>query len=552
MTSLLLLIVLFTVTCSLTVRVRKTKQNLDRKDKRKNVRYYFLKNTYDFLLPLTFVLGLYLVLAVVTRALVRSDSTSLGILIKFEHALATIRNYSYFRLSALQVLLCYVVLYLLGVFPFILVRRQRIYDWLEKYYLPWSKRVYIVLVLLCSLTLLGTQVGRPGTDFQLRIKTIRDGYAQLQNQTRELLSQEVALHIYDKVHDTLPPSYGKALTQPKEIKDQLAELRNLYDQSQREYGSRVESAESLLSEYSQRRERAETLETNFRFQNDSTGDEIRVAEPEPKISYRQIKEAESALETFKQGRPGTAITFFESQEGKRIVLQVEKVFSSKVTKRMFEPVFQMWPYSEPIIDVFISTLNDKLKAMTEKSLDNLTNRIVQNPASVSNMLKDEATNIVGESEIDIPTQMAAKAAHASKDLDQELASLQAAKLDIEKGAQLAKDLQAEKPITQLQSSDESMREGAVLRLLQLGDQLSEAKVNKLINIMRNGSKTWSSSEREVGHHCTWYTYTPIRYYAAKALANMKSKYVSDELAREARSCESNSITRKRVTDPGWI
>jgi hypothetical protein len=212
----------------------------------------------------------------------------------------------------------------------------------------------------------------------------------------------------------------------------------------------------------------------------------------------------------------------------------------------------MWPYSEPIIDVFIGTLNDRLKAMTERSLENLNNRLVQNPASVSNMLKDEATNIARETEINIPPEMAAKAAQASKDLDQELASLQAAKLDIEKGVQKAKDLQAEKPITELQSSDEPVREGAVLRLSQLGDQLSEAKVNKLINIMRNGHKTWSSSEREEGHHCTWYTYTPIRYYAAKALANMKSKYVSDELAREARNGEANSITRKRVTDPGWI
>lgn len=553
MASLLFIAALFIVAFVLTLRVRKIKRNLERQNKKKNVRYYFLKNTYDFLLPLTFVLGLYLVLVAVVLVTVTSDSTSLQFLVEFEKALATIRSYSYFKLSAVQVLLCYVALYLIGVFPLFLATRKRIYDWLEKYYLPWTKRVYIALVLLCSFTLFGTQVGRPETDLQLRAKTIRSGYAQLQRQTQELLSEEVAFQVYSKAHDSLPPSYGKALTIPKQIHEEVTSLRDFYAKSQNEYGTKTSKAESILTKSSQRNEEASKLDTEFRLPNETGKANTHFTEPEAsQISYRRIKEAETAIETFKRNRPSRAITFFESQEGKKIVLQIEKIQSSRLTKDMFSSVTQRWPYSEPIIDVFISTLDDKLKAMIEKGVDKITNQIVQNPAGTASVITEEATRVVNQTAITIPPETAAKAAQAGRGLEQELADLGAAKVEIEKGIQQAKDAQVEKPIAELHSSDETIRENAALRLSQMGDRLSESKVNELINIMRHGNQTWSSSTREEGHHCTWYTYTPIKYYAAKALANMKSQYVSDEIVSEARRCEVNSITRKRVTDPGWI
>jgi hypothetical protein len=551
MFSLLFIAALLIVAFVLTLRVRKGKRNLERQDE-KNVRYYFLKNTYDFLLPFTFVLSLYLALVAVVSVAITSDSTSLKFLFELEKVLATIKSYFFLKLSPVQVLLCYIVLYVIGVFPVFLAKRKQIYKWLEKYYLPWTKRIYIALVLLCSFTLFGTQVGRPETDLQVRIKTIRSGYAQLQRKTQEILSEEVAFQLYTKAHDSLPPSYAKALAVPKDIQEQVASLHDYYAKSKSEYGTKTDNAESILAKSSQRNEEASRVDTELRLTDESVSANTHFTEPEAEISYRKIKEAEKAIETVKQNRPSRAITFFESQEGKKIVLQLEKIISSRLTKEMFASVTQMWPYSEPIIDVFINTLDDKLKAIILEGVDNITKRIVRSPAEAENAIREETTKVVNQTVITVPEETAAKASQAGAELDQELANIEAARVEIEKGVQQARDSQAAKPIAELHSPDETVRDNAARRLSEMGERLSEAKVKELINIMRRGSQTWTSSYREEGHHCTWYEYTPIRYYAAKALATMKSKYVNGEIVSEANRRQFDSITRKRVTDPGWI
>jgi hypothetical protein len=512
-----------------------------------------LKNTYDFLLPFTCVLSLYLVLVAVVAVAVTLGSTSLQFLVTLENALATIKSYSYFKLSPVQVLLCYIALYLLGVFPLFLAKRKRIYDWFEKYYLPWTKRIYIALVLLCSFTLLGTQVGPPETDLRVRINTIRSDYANLQRHSQEVLAQEVALQIYKKEQDSLPPSYRKALVIPEQIHQQVNSLRDFYTKAQREYGIKTDKAENILRLSAQRNEKVSTLETEFRLPDETIRPNEYLTEPDPsQISSQKIKEAETALENFKQNRPASAITFFTSQEGKKIVLQTEKILSSSLRKEMFAAVVKTWPYSGVIIDVFIDTFDDKVKASVEKLIDKVTNYLVRNPENASKVISEEATAIVNQVEIKLPPETVKKADQSGKQLEQELADITAAKLEVDNGIKETKNAEVDKLIAQLQSPTESTRETAAANLSRMGDQLSQSKVNELVDIMRHGSKTWTDSYREEGHHCTWYESTPIRYYASKALADMKSPYVKDDVAREARRCQGDCVTRKKVTDPGWI
>ena len=108
-------------------------------------------------------------------------------------------------------------------------------------------------------------------------------------------------------------------------------------------------------------------------------------------------------------------------------------------------------------------------------------------------------------------------------------------------------------MAQLYSPDKLVRETAAQKLSQIGDKLSQNRVNELISIMRHGNESWqTSSARNEGRHCTDYEYTSIKHYAATVLAGMSSQYVSSDVAREARKSQSDSVTTKRVTDPGWI
>jgi hypothetical protein len=483
-----------------------------------------------------------LVLVAVVAVAVTAGATSLQFLVSFENALAKIKSHFFLKLSPVQVLFCFVALYLLGVFPVFLARRKKIYDFFEKYYLPWTKRIYIALVLLTSFTLLGSQVGPPETDLQLRIQTIRDKYANVQAKTKELLSEEVALQVYAKTHDSLPPSYRNALTTPKQIHEHVDSLRDFYERVRRENGIRSSEAESLLTTSSRRNEEVTKLETEIRPSTGVAETKAYLTEPDPEqISYRSVEEAETAVESFKQSRPSRVITFFESQEGKKIVLQVEKILSGGLKKEAFASVIKAWPYAEPIIDVFVSTLDDKLKASIEKVIDKVTKAIIEKPESAAQVIGENATEITSQTEIKVPQHTAEKAGQFSKQLERELA-----------GIEVANESIVGELITQLRSPTESVRMNAARSLSQLGDKISQSKADQIIDIMRHGSQTWTESSREEGHHCTWYTYTPIRYYAANALASMKSKYVDAKVVSEAQQCQANCVTSKKVTDPGWI
>jgi hypothetical protein len=85
----------------------------------------------------------------------------------------------------------------------------------------------------------------------------------------------------------------------------------------------------------------------------------------------------------------------------------------------------------------------------------------------------------------------------------------------------------------------------------MGDNLSEEQVLEIVQVMRTDSVEWQRFLRR-GTHCTYYEVTTTQYYAADALLNMRSIYVSDEIITEARDALASGIYTRKVDDPGWI
>jgi len=532
----------------LTLLVYWKKRSLAKEHRDKEFLYYFLRSSLEFLVPLTIVLFFYLgLLAVIS---LRWQDISLQSLIRLEEFLATIHSYTKWKLSKLMVLGLFVGIYILGLLRLPLEIREKFYKGVE-WVATWGKRAYVVFVLLCSFTLLGTQLGPVSDDLKLRIKLTRDGYADLHHQVEEAISEEVAIQLHTKTHDSFPVPYQTALKKPEEVGSRATVLQNHYAQAQSEYGVKSTKAETVISTVQERRNAK--IETEIRLEREASTETRTVFEPElAQTTYRKVTEASAAITNHRQKTQGRFVSFLNTVDGKKLTVQGAKVVTGFMKSGAFSSWIKTYPIAEPFIDVFFKTLDDKIKATVERVADNATRSVVQDPQTMETTINSESSKIVSQTEIKIAPETMQKVNESAARLEAELATIESAKVEIDIGIQQARDVKTEKLIAQLQSPDESVRRSAMGELSRTTD-ISEAKVNQLINIMRTGSRRWVTDiSRPPGHHCTDYEYTSIRYYAASALEGMKSPHVTDKIVSEARACRFNSITTTRVTDPGWI
>lgn len=532
----------------LTLLVFWKKRSLYKEYRDEEFLYYFLRSSLEFLVPLTIVLSFYLgLLAVISMGW---QDISLQSLIRLEGFLATIHSYTQWKLSKLAVLGIFVGIFVLGLLRLPLETRTNLYQRVETIY-KWNKRIYVFFVLLCSFTLLGTQLGPVSDDLKLRIKLTREGYAELRKETEETLSEAVAVELHTKTHDSLPPAYQTALKQSEEIGSQASVLQHHYVSAQREYGVKSNKTEAVLVPIETRR-RA-NLETEIRLPAHSSSKRVTAPEPEPReVTYRKVTEAKTAITEYRKKTPGRIITFLSTVDGKKLTVQGAKVVTDFMKSGALSPVLKAHPLAELFVDTFFKPMDDVMKAKIEKFADGAARSFTQNPGTIESTIKSESLKIVNETQIKISPEMAQKGDESGRALREELTKIEAAKAEVDSGIQRAKDTKVEKLFAQLQSPDESVRRSAA-RELSRNTDLSQSKVNQLVSIMRNGNRSWVTNRyRPPGLHCTDITHTSVKYYAASALEGMKSKFVTDQIVSEARRSMSDSVTTRRVTDPGWI
>lgn len=542
-------ILLLAAVLALTILVFTKKRRLEQAGRDKEILYYFLKSSLEFLVPFTLVLLFYLGLLIVIS--LAWESVSLQSLIRLEDYLATIHSYTKWKLSKGVVLILFVGVFALSLLRIPLETRKKLYSGVDWFY-TWSKRAYVLFVLLCSFTLLGTQLGKPTDDLRLRIKLVRDGYAELRHETEDALSEEVVLQFHAKTRDSFPPVYQTALKRPEEIGAKATNLRSNYAAAQSEHGVKSGKAEVVLSKFEARNR--SSLQTEVRL-TDEAGrtPKTSVSESAPgQITFRKLNEARTSIESYRQKTRGRFISFLSTEDGKKLTVQGAKVVTDFLKSELVSSWTRRYPIAEPFLDVFFKTLDEKIKAKLESFADNATSEIIKSPANVEATINTEAAKVVNQTEVKLSPEMMQKAEQSGAQLAEELASIEAAKAEIDEGIQQSKDRRIDKLISQLQSPDKVTRETAVQGLSESSD-ISRVKVEKLISLMRNGRQSWVTDRtRNEGHHCTDYQYTSVKYYAASALEQMSSPHVSNELKLEARACQFTSITTKTVTDPGWI
>ena len=418
--------IIFIIGCFLTFFFLVKKSKIENYNLKKGVLYYFYKNSLDFLVPFVVITFLYLMLFLVVA--LASNSTPLYSLIHFEESLEKFKSiFSIFKLNAIQVFFILIAIYLLGFLRFFAHKSKRLFSLFNKYqsFVRW---VYIVLVLLCSFTFFGTQLGEPTTNLSLRIKIIRDGYADLCKDVQDTIAEEVAIDIYSKVHDQFPQSYQDALEAPRRIEQEATNLRDYYNSVRSEFDINEKNIDAILEKNSIRMKTASDLAKEIKFSGDLSKGKNNFTIPDPRqINYKKIKDARTAVAKYRSRLQPRVIKYLQIEGGKEITSQIPKIFTGKVEKTLFQQVFKGYPVLEPIIDIFFRTLDREMETKVEQAIDQVTNATISNPENLGKVIEEESDKIVQQKNIEIPKEILKNATRVSKQINTELGDIKKSK-----------------------------------------------------------------------------------------------------------------------------
>lgn len=537
----------FIVGCIIAALFRRRKREIEKSNAKRGARYFFYKNSLDFLVPFICVAFLYLALSIIISSIVTSNDAVLQTLIQFEESTSKIKSvFSIFKLNAVEVLIALLALYLLGFLRFFAGKTKSLFRFVDKYQ-TIVRQIYIFLVLLCSFTFFGTQIGEPTQDLKLRIKTIRDGYADICKEVQEAVSEEVALELYTKVQDSFPQSYKDAIELPRKIEHESNSLHNFYDSFQSRYDVRDLSVERIIEKHSLRIKIATDLKTEIQLPNERS--RLYYYDPDPRqTSYRTVNNAKTAIREYRSNLRSRIITLLEIEGGKKITCQVPKVFIGKIKETLFRHLLKEYPILEPIVDVFFRTLDKEIETRVERATDRITKSTLRNPETLGESIRTETLKIAEQKLVQIFPSELTKVNQSKAKFDEELFTIESARrrLDFQ-----IEQFRINELISQLRSDGEGGRSEAVKELIQMKNRLSREQIDRLIDIMRNGSEKWEIQIRErwEGRTCyKTYRMKSVREYASEILEKVYSPHLNPSVRNEAKDfCRFTKVRQEALS-----
>jgi hypothetical protein len=460
------------VTTILTFLLFKLKRAIKGTGKENTIAYHFCSYTLEFLIPFTAVTLLYSIIPIAVS--LTSENVSLQSLIYFEESIAKAKSYlSFLKLSANQVLFIFALIYICGLLRLTAHRARNFLNIFAKYRLV-IRRVFIVMALLCSFTFFGTQLGEPAKELRLRIKTIRDGYADIRKELREVLSEQVAYGLFAKVQNSFPTSYKDALSLPETLGGQINSLRNDCESARTKYGIDVAHVQSTFEASLSRTKATFALNTYIPLADGKAVRNIDAARPDSRqisvstveearstpdtrtvstddegiqstdavrldprqVSIKKVKEARTAVDEYRSRLRARVITLLRIEGGKSLTSQIPRVLTSEIKTVLVQSWIEAYPILEPIVDVFKDTIDKDIESRVEAAVDRVTSAAIESGAGVEGRVKEEASMIVGQTIVAIPEVTLQKAHRASSQLYDELANIQNAKAELDSQVKL--------------------------------------------------------------------------------------------------------------------
>jgi hypothetical protein len=226
------------------------------------------------------------------------------------------------------------------------------------FYTRFSGPAAAGLATLAAFTLFGMHLGVPSEDLRLRLKIAQRGYAEVTRQIEADLNRRVADKLWDKVHESLPPSYRAALSQEPRISDLVEEVRTAAERARSTHGVSVAAIDRMITEETARRNRMSVLPAELRLPAQGR------AELPPGVTPERVAAARAAVGESPQ--PGIDLV----ADGRRTVtLQLEKVVSERIVA-LLKPLTASVPMLEPLVQAFAevadTTLQERLGAAYDR------------------------------------------------------------------------------------------------------------------------------------------------------------------------------------------
>lgn len=544
-------------TILLLVLIQKLKRN---KRHAERWSYHFLVYTIELFVPLTIVAIFYAVL--LSGVSNSPDTQTVAALVALEQRIEYLNSIvSRLKLSPTQVLAALALLFCLGLLRISRAKSKQFSGGLKQYQ-RWIGRVYLLVYLAGCFTLFGSQLGDPLGELRLRMKTIRDGYADVLDDTKDLLTRETQQQLYKKSTDALPPSYAAALALPKEIDKDLSELRTAYSNAQSDYKVKIPLVERVLatssspvgSNVSDKAEAPLTTDQRPVRERLPRPESLRgphsAAEVPHAATVERVQNARRALRELLLKKPAT-IALMEAEGGRQVIAQLPKSFTDAAKARVFQSLIERYPIVGPVVNVFVNTLDKKIEMRIENSLARLARLVLERPETVSQTIASETDAVVSSASVSVEPSTLADAQRQVAALESRAKQISDARAECDRQVLLSTRRAADVAVVELSHRTESVRENAVRKLGNVGNKLSDAQVKRVVRIMKHGSQRWSRNVGREGH-CTFYEYTSVRRYAAQALLAMSNPSISTDIEAEARRTVDSGRKVVRVTDPGWI
>ena len=410
------------------------KRYVESNNLKKGAGYYFCYYSLEFLVPFTIILGAYYALCGVLSYTI--DSASLDFLVKLEQAFEKLRlTFSVFKLSTMQVLGALVLIYLLNFVRVLSSKTGALYKLFDRYQKN-VRRAYIALVLLASFTLLGSQLGNPTSSLKVKIKTIRDGYADIVNETAQIVSQEVFPELFEKVKKSFPETYVRSFDMPVELHGDAEELKNYYREVSDNYGVKDDSVVRLYSRYLGPSYSAYFNQNTFYYFDriSVTGSDLEPAEKERirrsvesrsgdinlvllekkgfskkvipvnypgTLTYKKVDSAKKTISDYKQYRSPKAAELLKLPGGNKILLHGPKLVSSRLKTAVFGELIRNIPLLGPVLDVFSNTFDKVLEIKLSEKAENAFNFSDKDSSSYGSAIRRASSSIVQETAIQV-------------------------------------------------------------------------------------------------------------------------------------------------------
>jgi hypothetical protein len=519
-----------------------------RAGRKKGWSYFFARNSLEFLIPFIAVCAFYSVMAFCLTTF--STYLDLKTLIRFESVLSKLKSLvDALNFEPLTVLVIIILIFTFGLLG---VASQRLETAAGAFgrYQKITRRIYTVIVLLCSFTLLGTYAGVPTNDLHVRIKTLRDGYADLVENTENIITAAAADEILKNARDRFPKDYTSALATSLVLDEKVSELDKYYRAQKEKWKIDIASANRIIQN-----NRPKSKVIIIRADSSPTERLDKKAHFRRRTplwaSSKKIEGFENRIKASGRGVKPYLIEFLKNEHGRKIACEIPKVFTGKIRNSIVRQVAAGCPILEPLADVVVNSFDDKIQQNIEDAALRITDSGLKQPANAPDMLDAEVKKLTAAQNPSIKNSDIEKARALGRQTRAEYEEIEKTRTYIESQIKSAQSTQIRTLISQLKSPSPEIRAQASRKLSQLGSVISKEDYGKIVDIMHHGKdETRKKLYRQ--SHCTWYEYTQSRYHAAETLLAMKSPHANDRIVADAKKAKATGRSKRRVTDPGWV